>query len=50
MYVTQDGNYYPKKVVVTSTGSAAGTFTLDFTSFNTGITISLPPADQVQNG
>jgi hypothetical protein len=49
MYVTKD-RYLPKKVVETLTGSAAGTFTLLFTSYDTGITIDLPPADQVQTG
>ncbi len=49
MYVTQDGHYYPKKEVVTTTGASAATFTLDFTSFNTGITISLPTASEVQS-
>jgi hypothetical protein len=49
LYVTKD-KYLPKKVVETVTGSAAGTFTLLFTSYDTGITIDLPPADQVQSG
>ena len=49
LYVTKD-KYLPKKVVETLTGSAAGTFTLLFTSYDTGITIDLPPVDQVQSG
>jgi hypothetical protein len=49
LYVTKD-TYLPKKVVETVTGSAAGTFTLLFTAYDTGITINLPPADQVQSG
>jgi hypothetical protein len=49
MYVAKD-RYLPKKVVERLTGSAAGTFTLLFTSYDTGITIDLPPADQVQTG
>jgi hypothetical protein len=47
--VTKD-TYLPKKVVETLTGSAAGMFTLLFTAYDTGITIDLPPADQVQSG
>lgn len=49
MYVTKDG-YLPKKVVERLTGAAAGTFTLLFTAYDTGIIINLPPADQVQSG
>ncbi len=44
LYARTD-NYQPVRFSVKSTGSNA---TIDFTSFNTGITIDLPPTDQVQ--
>jgi hypothetical protein len=47
LYIRQD-NYYPVKLDVQSTGATSGDFTLVFTAVNSGITISLPPADQVQ--
>jgi outer membrane lipoprotein-sorting protein len=43
-YVRTD-TYQPVRVVAKSSDSSA---TIDFTSFNTGITIDLPPASQVQ--
>lgn len=48
LYVRQD-NYYPVKAVVKSTGSDQGTVTIDFTGVNTGATIALPPASEVQS-
>jgi hypothetical protein len=48
LYVRQD-NYYPVKLVGKSSGTDQGTLTIDFTGVNTGATISLPPADQVQS-
>lgn len=51
------GNYYPLKVLVTladssaSSGSATtGTVTFTFKTWNTGISIALPPANDVTNG
>jgi hypothetical protein len=44
LYVRTDNNQ-PVRYSVKSTGSTA---TIDFTSFNTGISIDLPPADQVE--
>ncbi len=49
-------NYYPVKLVITSTGStsgsSAGTYSvsiiINFTSWDTGVTIQVPPASQVQ--
>ena len=46
-YVRQD-NYDPVKLNVQSTGATSGTFTIVFTAVNSGTTISIPPADQVQ--
>jgi hypothetical protein len=47
LYLRQD-NYYPVKFDIQSTGATSGDITLVFTAVNSGITISLPPADQVQ--
>lgn len=63
VWVRQD-NFYPVKVVytivpatttptptITSSGSdVTGTMTLTFTSWNTGLTIALPPPSEVTNG
>jgi Zn-dependent alcohol dehydrogenase len=44
LYVRQD-NYQPVRYTIKSATTSA---TIDFTSFNTGVTIALPPPDQVQ--
>ena len=48
VYVRQD-NYYPVKSVVKTTGADQGTITIDYTGVNTGATIALPPASDVQS-
>lgn len=48
VYVRQD-NYYPVKSVVKTTGADQGTITIDYTGVNTGATIALPPASEVQS-
>lgn len=45
-YLRQD-NQYPLEIKGTITGSMQSTTTLLFTKYNSGITIALPPADQV---
>lgn len=47
VYVRRD-NYYPVKVVVHGTSSAAFDATIVFTAINTGITITPPPASEVK--
>lgn len=49
MYVRKD-NYQPVKADFTETGDTAGTFSLVFTGWNTGISISTPSPDQVSSG
>lgn len=49
LYLRQD-NYYPVKSVVKTTGADQGTITIDYTGVNTGTTIALPPASEVQSG
>lgn len=48
IYFRQD-NYYPVEDKITTTGTAPGTFTITFTAINSGISIQVPPADQVQS-
>lgn len=47
MYVRQD-NYRPQRIVAQSTGTTPLNMTINFTGYNTGLTIPLPPASQVQ--
>ena len=49
IYVRQD-NYQPVKLTLNETGTTPGTFTINFTSFNTGLTIATPSPDQVTQG
>lgn len=46
LHIAQD-TYYPVKAIITTTGTTATTATITFTGINTGISIDLPPADQV---
>jgi hypothetical protein len=48
-------NFYPAKVMISSTSTSAGatstaTATITFTSWNTGLTITIPPAKDVVSG
>jgi hypothetical protein len=48
-------NFYPAKVMISSTSTTAGatstaTATITFTSWNTGLTITIPPAKDVVSG
>ena len=49
IYVRQD-DYQPVKADFTETGAIGGSLSVVFTGFNTGITISTPPANQVTQG
>jgi hypothetical protein len=49
MYVRTD-NYQPVKADFTETGSTPGTFSLVFTAWNSGISISTPSPDQIASG
>ena len=49
LYLAQS-DYHPVRIAAKVAGSTAGTFTMDYKSINaSSITISLPPADQVQS-
>lgn len=46
----RESDYLPAEEVVSSTGSTASDITIDFTKYNSGITIDLPPASSVTGG
>jgi hypothetical protein len=48
LFISQD-KYYPVQVKIHTTGTAAADITLTFTGVNTGATVALPPADQIQD-
>jgi len=48
LFISQD-KYYPVQVKIHTTGAAAADITLTFTAVNSGATVALPPADQIQD-
>lgn len=48
-YIRQ-ADYLPAEVDMTTTGTLAMTITMDFTKYNSGVTITLPPASAVVAG
>lgn len=48
LFISQD-KYYPVQEKIHTTGTAAADITLTFTAVNSGATVALPPADQIQD-
>lgn len=49
VYIRKD-TYYPVKAIITDSGATPATTTLVYKAFNTGISITVPPSSQVQDG